>query len=363
MNDLAELKRFVIVHARAQGIPRRRYARILGDIDNDGGAAGSWTRVWCREAERHEAAGRPLEACRHYNMARFPYVDGPARAEAYERCVAVFDRWRRGTGRIERLDLDLDGGRVRCWTTGLAAAEPRPLLLVMGGIVSIKEQWAPVLLQAYRLGFAGVVSELPGVGDNSLPYQADSWRMLPSMLNAISGRADVGRTYAVALSFSGHMALRAAAEDDRIRGIITVGAPVARVFADPMWQRQLPRITRDTLAHISGVPGDALAEHLRPFELDDARLAAVRVPVAYTASRRDEIIPAEDIARLRRCVARLGIVENDDVHGSPRHTAETRLWIVRSLLHMASGRPVPSAAVAAAYHAARLRSRMARAQT
>jgi len=362
MNDVEELKRFVVVHARAQGIPRRRYTRILDEIENDGDGAGSWARAWCREAERYEAAGRPLDACRHYNMARFPYVDGPARAAAHERCVAVFDRWRRGAGPIERLDLDLDGGRVRCWTTGLSAAEPRPLLLVMGGIVSIKEQWAPVLLQAHRLGFAGVVTEMPGVGENTLPYRADGRRMLTGLLDAVAGRADTGRTYAVALSFSGHLALDAAADDDRIRGVITVGAPVARVFADPEWQRGLPRVTRDTLAHISGVPVDALAAHLRPYELGGDRLAAVRVPVAYTASRRDEIIPAEDVARLERCVADTRVVANDDVHGSPRHTTETRLWIVRSLLRMAGGPAVPSAAVAAAFRAARLRSRIARAR-
>jgi pimeloyl-ACP methyl ester carboxylesterase len=362
MNDVDELKRFVVVHARAQGIPRRRYARILDEIDDDGDGARSWTRAWCREAERYEAAGRALDACRHYNMARFPYVDGPARAEAHERCVAVFDRWRRGTGHIEPLDLDLDGGRVRCWTTGLSTAEPRPLLVVMGGIVSIKEQWAPVLVQAHRLGFAGLVAEMPGVGENTLPYRPDSWRMLTDLLDAVAGRAEVDRTYAVALSFSGHLALRAAAEDDRIRGIITVGAPVARVFADPEWQRDLPRVTRDTLSHISGVPVDALAAHLRPFELDEERLAAVRVPVAYTASRRDEIIPAEDVERLRRCLAGFHVIENDDVHGSPRHTTETRLWIVRSLLRMAGGAAIPSAAVTAAFHATRLRSRIVHAR-
>jgi pimeloyl-ACP methyl ester carboxylesterase len=107
---------------------------------------------------------------------------------------------------------------------------------------------------------------------------------------------------------------------------------------------------------------DALAAHLRPFELDEERLAAVRVPVAYTASRRDEIIPAEDVERLRRCLAGFHVIENDDVHGSPRHTTETRLWIVRSLLRMAGGAAIPSAAVTAAFHATRLRSRIVRAR-
>ncbi|MBT2212469.1 alpha/beta fold hydrolase [Actinomadura sp. NEAU-AAG7] len=359
MNDVAELKRFVLVHARAQGIPGREHQALLRRVENDDGdGPGSWVRAWVEAGEALERQGRFLDACRRYIMARFPYVDGPARQDALDRCLAAFDRWRDGNG-IERLDVDLGGGRVRCWTTGLDGRDRRPLLLVMGGIVSVKEQWAPVLTQARRLGMAGVVAEMPGVGENTARYGPHSGRLLPRILDAVADRADTGRTYAVALSFSGHLALGCAAGDSRIRGVITVGAPVSGFFTDAAWQRRVPRITLDTLAHISGVsPGDVHA-HLSGMALDGDRLAAVDVPVHYMASLRDEIIPASEAELLRRHVRGLRLVENDDVHGSPRHFVETRLWIVRSLLELDGTHRPQRAALGALLRARRARSRLA----
>ena len=252
MNDIDELCQFVVVHARTQGIPAREYGPLLAAIDNDGAGPRSWARQWIAAGEAREQRD-PLGASRRYNMARFPFVDGPARQEALDRCVSAFDRWRSGAG-IEHLDAEVDGVKVPCWTAGLSAASPRPLLVVMGGIVSIKEQWAALLSLATRLGFAGLVAEMPGVGQNPLLYGEQSRRLLSQLIDAVGDRAEASRTYAVALSFSGNLALSCAAEDSRIRGIVTAGAPVREFFTDEAWQRQLPRITFDTLAHISGAP-------------------------------------------------------------------------------------------------------------
>lgn len=338
MNDIDELKQFVLVHAKAQNIPPTHYTELLDRIDNDeDGASGSWAREWSRGAARLAADGKLLDACRDYNMARFPYVDGPARGRALVHCVDTFTRWAAEQPDLERLDLDLPGGRVGCWASGLADGPKgvrKPLLLVTGGIVSIKEQWAPVLLMARRLGMAGVVTEMPGVGENTLAYDGDSWRILSHVLDAVGDRADVSRTYAVALSFSGHLALRCAVDDRRIRGIATAGAPVSAFFTDAAWQRGLPRVTLDTLAHLTGAKVENLHPHLADWALTADQLSSLDIPVAYTVSLRDEIIPAADPELLRAHVRDLSLNTYDDVHGSPRHVAETRLWIIVSVLRM-----------------------------
>jgi len=335
MNDVEDLKEFAYIHARAQRI--FNYKTVVSRIDNDGpGGPGSWVHEWRTVGQALEKRGRLMDACRHYNMARFPHVDGPARQEALDLCVDAFTRWRdeKRPG-IERIDLDLPTGRVSCWAEGLSATDPKPLLLIMGGITSIKEQWAQGLVLPRRLGMAGLAIELPGVGQNTMPYGADSWTMLPALLDEVSGRAKVDETYALAYSFSGHMVLQCARKDPRIRGLVTASAPISDFFADREWQRQVPRLTKETLAHLMGVPVDGLADGLSGWGLADAELAGLDIPVYSLASLREEIIPSGDVARLRAHVRRLELLVNDDQHASPRHVLESKLWTALSIMNMA----------------------------
>ncbi|MEK8173844.1 hypothetical protein NKH77_47620 [Streptomyces sp. M19] len=98
-----------------------------------------------------------------------------------------------------------------------------------------------------------------------------------------------------------------------------------------------PRITVDTLAHMTGTEPGRLHETLRGRALTGEQLAGLRIPVAYTASLRDEIIPAGDVETLRKHVPALTVNEFDDVHASPAHVEETVEWTVRSVLAMRAG--------------------------
>ncbi|MFD9045010.1 alpha/beta fold hydrolase [Streptomyces bottropensis] len=333
MDHLGELKEFARLHARGQGIGDRQVAAVLPRITNDEpGHPASWARVWTGEADRLAVAGRPLDACRHYALARFPYHGDDVRRRAQDNCVRTFDDWRRRRG-VERLVLDHPDGMVACWASGLDARRRRPLLVVMGGIVSVKEQWAPLLPRLARLGYAAVVTEMPGVGENTLRYHADSWRLLPFLMDRLAGRAAVTRTSVLGLSFSGHLALRAAAADPRIRSVHTVGAPVAGFFADPAWWPEVPGITVATLRRLTGAASDdELRSLLADFPLGPDVLGALDIPVGYVVSARDEIIPPTERRLLAAALPRVRFKEFDDVHGSPAHLGAMRKWLIASLL-------------------------------
>ncbi|WP_405649585.1 alpha/beta fold hydrolase [Streptomyces sp. NBC_00019] len=341
MNDVGELKEFTVVHARALQLPPELHQGVLDRVTNDeDGALGSWAVEWSAASATLAESGQLLPAFLCSAMARFPFVDGPARRAAYERLRSLFDRWRAQHPDIEPVRVKMPDGELVCWAGGLSATEPKPLLLVTGGIVSVKEQWAPVVLQAAQLGMAVVVTELPGVGENTVRYDWESWRMLPAVLDAVADRADVSRTYALANSFGGHLALRWAGRDGRLRGIVTSGAPVSDFFTDGAWQRRLPRVTRDTLARLTGVePGDeaALRGMLTDWALTPQELSGLDIPVCYSASLRDEIVPSGDPEFLRRHVRRLSLNEFDDVHGAPGHVQQTVEWTFGSLLAMRGG--------------------------
>jgi pimeloyl-ACP methyl ester carboxylesterase len=353
VNSVEELKRYVGVHAR--GLEIEGWEQLLDRISTDGSGPGSWAGEWSARGDQLEAQGKHLEAGRHYLMARFPYVDGAARQDAYDKALAGFESWRSGED-IHRLDVDFKGRQIGCWTSGLSVDRPRPLVVIMGGHLTLKEQWAPALPVFARLGYAVVSTELPGVGENEVGYDAEAWRFLSALLDALADRADVSHTYAFAMSFSGHLALRCAMDDPRIRGIITAGAPVADFFTDSEWQRRLPAVTVDTLTHLTGSGLDELHDWALPAE----RLAALDIPVAYVASLRDEVVPPADLRTLRAGLRDLRLLVHDDVHGSPSHTEENRLWMAWALLRMRGGRDPRTAVIGLMWRAARARNALGR---
>lgn len=336
MNDLTELKEFARLHAKGQGMKSRRLERVLAGIRTDEpNAPDSWARVWSAQARRLAERGKPVQACQYYALARFPHHGDAGRIAAQRGVVESFDAWRGSRTRgIERLEFTHRDGTFAAWAAGLDAPRPLPLLVIMGGIVSVKEQWAQLLPRFVKLGFATVVAEMPGVGENTLPYGPDSWRLLGFLIDQLKGRAQERDVSLLTLSFSGHMALRAAANDERIGRILTVGAPVTRFFTDEGWWPRVPRITKDTLVALTGQPGEAaLTEAFRHgWALSAEELSAVRVPVRYVVSARDEIIPGAERAFLAEHLADVGFIEFDDVHGSPAHLGEMRLWLLLQLL-------------------------------
>ncbi|MCQ4084281.1 esterase FrsA [Streptomyces sp. RB6PN25] len=343
---LDELRDFALLHAQGQGIPADRTRTVLSRVTQPWSTGpGGWARVWLAEGDALAGQGRHLEACAHYAMARFPYPADELRHLAQQRCVAAFDRWRTGQPHaIERLDVPFQDGTVRCWTAGLSQDEPRPLIVVAGGIVSVKEQWAPLLARAQELGVAVAVTELPGVGENTLRYGPLSFRMFSAVLDALDGRADVRRTAAIALSFGGHLALRCALVDPRVVCVATVGAPVKLFFEDQAWQRQLPRLTVATLARTTGVDPSLVFGYTRGWGLRCDELAMLRVPVHYVAALRDEIVPIGEVAVLRRAQVPGETTVFDDVHGAPGHVDRTRALLLGAALQALAAAAAPVAA-------------------
>jgi hypothetical protein len=336
VHDLAELKNFVMLHARALGLDPGDAATVLDRVRSDDGrdGPGSWAGEWSSRIDVSEAAGDlPGAVCRAI-LASFPYPGDAARRTARDRALSLFDRWRRTLPDVRRLDVAVGDATVRCWATGLDGPALKPVVVVTGGIVSVKEQWAPFLLLAQQLGVAAVVTEMPGVGENTLPYRRESHRMYGAVLDALAGRADTTRTVLVALSFSGHLALRQAVDDTRISGVITVGAPVRGFFTDGQWWPRVPALTTRTIAHHSGVPHEQLRAHLQDWGLTDSELASLNIPVAYARSLRDEIIPGSDADLLKRHIPDLDLISFDDVHGSPSHVDETRAWMAKAVARM-----------------------------
>jgi esterase FrsA len=283
------------------------------------------------------ADGQREAALQAFNFGRFPFVDGEARRDAHRRCVSLFESWilaRRPE--IQRRSVPFAGTEFPVYVSG-SPGPKRPLLLVIGGIVSIKEQWYRSLLDGTKLGFAVCVAEFPGVGENPLSYTPENAAYIGAIIDALCGHERDVAVYCVAISFSGHLALLHAGVDPRIRGLILSGTPAHSFFRSADWWHQIPGTTLATLAHLTGEPVEDLPAKLQRYALTAEQLGAVSVPVRHITAQRDEIVPAADAAFLLQHLQHAEELRLDDIHGAPHCMQLIKKYIPYSLLVL-SGR-------------------------
>lgn len=331
MSQLREAKQFVGLHARHMGFPGPYVDRVLERITAlDGDEAGSWLREWACEAEVFASQSDHRSAANLYNLARFPCADTPGKQRAANDAARSLASWLSRTGAGERVCAQVGGTNVP-FLFRAGGHRHAPLVILMGGIVSLKEQWAGFLRLAPRIGCAIAIADFPGVGENALRYARDASNLFGAIMDAAGEACDATRTLIVAPSFGGHLAMLHALVDTRVRSIVTVGAPIARFFNDAATRAAMPEITRAALCHTSGVDDGELDPHLADLALSDAELAELAIPVVYIASLRDEIIPVAEWQRAVGLSDQLRVYAFDDVHGSPHHQRETRLLILTAL--------------------------------
>ena len=326
---LTELKNFVLLHSQAQQLDQCEVQAILETITHaEGEDAGSWCAQWFKAAERESARQNWATATKLYSLARFPYVETEFQQRAHEGAINSFEQSMQ-QAKVTFETLEIENGAFKAYATGLDKGWP--LLVVCGGIVSIKEQWQRFLLLAARIKLCVVVTEMPGVGENNLRYTPQSWAMFPQLIDAVQGRADTRQCHLMALSFSGHLAMHAAARDPRIRGITTVGAPVASFFRQYN-TRSVPRVTRQTLSYLTGLSGESLFKQMPDWQITQENLPPLTIPVHYLQSQFDEIIPLSEVNSLKKVARDMRLYQLADVHGSPNYMHLVAPWALSSIL-------------------------------
>jgi esterase FrsA len=284
------------------------------------------------QGDRLYRENKKEEAYQCYNLGRFPYVYSDARQKSLAKCILSFNEWVQECGfYVEKAEINYQNQSIPVYLSGFDDLQ-KPVLFVIGGIVSLKEQWSPFLFLGPKLGCAVVVAEGPGVGENPLAYQPDSFKMISSVLDQLAPRANVKQTYMVGMSFGGYLGIQAALEDSRIQGITTVGAPLHHFFLDPKNWEQVPAITKKTLAYQCRVDEPLLLGKLKDFAISGPKISQLSIPLHYIFSQKDEIIPSEERTFLLNHVRNLELVEFDDIHGSPHHMGEIQKYIPLSIL-------------------------------
>jgi len=255
-----------------------------------------------REAGHLRSAGEAfLRAAVSYHFAKFVWVVDPVRnRRATEAAVrAQYEGLRILDPSARRIEAEIPDGRIAAnLRLPAAVAKPAPLVLLLPGLDSTKEEffcWESVFL---RRGMATLSLDGPGQGETGLRMNIrhDYEVAVRAILDALAADdgVDLDRVGAAGVSLGGYYVVRAAAFEPRLKAVAGISGPYDMAAA---WSA-LPSLTRETFAHHSGAADEQQARD-RAAMLSLAGIAEqVTQPCLVVTGKLDRIVPWEQTKRI-----------------------------------------------------------------
>lgn len=250
----------------ADGIPFPDYRQASEQIDDLAG----WFDFWVAKGQAYEALGDAAiaagqtvsggewlwHASLSYHYAQFMWFHDPSRREeGQRRKVDVYNRAAPHfvpTG--ERIEIDVAGATIPGFLRQPQGNRPAggwPLVLLIGGLESTKEEGYLFEAICLRRGLATFAFDGPGQGETFFQVKlvADFERYTSAVVDHVSKRdeVDAERIGVIGRSLGGHYALRSAAFDPRIKACCAWGA-----FFDMSEFRSMPLTTQRGFAYVTG---------------------------------------------------------------------------------------------------------------
>lgn len=288
-----------------QGIDYNDFVRTTARIER----WEEWLDAWSETGELHlrlareaEDAGRRrtageafVRAALCFHFAKYVWVVQPERNR--ETTIRARDALREAQRLLdpsaERIEAPLDGGAVLGNLRRPAGLERPPLVLLIPGLDSTKEEFFNFERVFLERGLATLSLDGPGQGEAGfeLPIRPDYEVAVSTILDALTGRGDLdlARVGAAGVSLGGYYAPRAAAFEPRLRAVAAVSGP--RNLGE-LWD-DLPLLTRESFVHYSR-SADLESGRQRALQLDLAGVAGhIAQPLLVVTGKLDRLIPWE----------------------------------------------------------------------
>lgn len=292
-----------------QGVDYNDFARTTGRVTS----WLEWLDAWCETGDMHtqlaqdaERRGRTLTAGEAYVRAAICYhfskfvwvIDMARNRAATEKAIAsLYAAHRLLDPSAERIEIPFDGGRlVGNLRRPQADARP-PLVLLLPGLDSTKEEffhWENVFLTR---GMATFSLDGPGQGETGflMPIRYDYEVAVSAALDALADRSeiDLDRVGVAGVSLGGYYAPRAAAFEPRLKAVAAIGGPYDW---GALWD-DLPPLTREAFVQYSGArDAEAARASARRMNLEGV-MPRVRQPLLVVSGKLDRLIPWQHAER------------------------------------------------------------------
>ena len=294
----------------ANGIDYNDFVRTTSGIER----WDQWLDAWMAAADVHrslaveaqdaghqQSAGDAfLRAAVTYHFSKFVWVLDPERNRSATTAAvqAMYDGLAILDPSAERVEAQIDGGVIAGNLRRPEGASPAPLVILLPGLDSTKEEfhrWESVFL---RRGMATLSLDGPGQGETgfTMSIRPDYEVAVTAILDALDGYSglDLDRVGAAGVSLGGHYVVRSAAFEPRLKAVAGVSGPYDMAAR---WDT-MPSLTRETFTHHSGATDQDEARE-RAAQVSLAGVTElVRQPCLVVTGKLDRIVPWEQTKRI-----------------------------------------------------------------
>jgi 2,6-dihydroxypseudooxynicotine hydrolase len=275
---------------------------------------GDWLAQWSQTARGYEALAADAESrgsrisageawrraamCWHFGKFLF-FEDPDGAARAQQRMTACYDR---GLSSLEppgeKVGVPYRGVHMAGILRRPPSAERPPLVIMVPGLDSTKEELQATAEFLLRRGLATLAIDGPGQGETErlLNIEVDSERFVGAAIDFVESLSSVNATRIglFGVSLGGYYVVRAAAFEPRIRATVENAGPyrIGERFDE------LPLMTRTALQHRSGAKS-ADEARARALALDLSGVAALVIsPLLVAHGTDDGVVPFSDAERI-----------------------------------------------------------------
>jgi pimeloyl-ACP methyl ester carboxylesterase len=300
----------------SNGVEYNDFVRTTASIER----WDEWLDAWTATAEVHRELAEEALAEGHKRSAGEAYLRA-AISYHFSKFVWVLDRDRNRTATeaaahalyaahalldtgLERIEAPFDGGlaigNLRLPKMG---ADPVPLVVVIPGLDSTKEEFYAIESGFLNRGMATLSLDGPGQGEGGFhsPIRHDYEVAVAAALDALEDHPglDLNRVGAAGVSLGMYYAVRAAAFEPRLKAIAAVSGPYNMGEG---WDAK-PSLTREAFACYSrSADDDEAREKAKLLDLEGVA-ETVQQPCLLITGARDRVIPWEDTKRVADAVA------------------------------------------------------------
>ena len=222
----------------------------IHSLDRDEWAA-AWSAIGERynnrakseEANKNSTAARDdyFWAFKYYTAARWPVPNSMGKQKAYLNALAAFRNYGRFLDPpVELLHIPFEGKEIPGYLRLPKIAGPAPLVFMINGTDSRKEDEVQGRDSLFRSGIGIVAVDMPGTGESPVKADVGAERMFSRVLDYLATRPDVDskRIVVWGTSYGGHWAASLAyIEKARLLGAVVQGGPVHDYYTAE-WQKK-----------------------------------------------------------------------------------------------------------------------------